>query len=120
MPLKRVDKTPMPERDAVLRAHDFVEVNEGYNIARAQFEAERCLRCQDPVCIDGCPVQIPIPDFVHLIAAGDMAGAAVFNGIDKQVLLKVGLGCPVKSLGPSSQALQVVPSLTRDVAEIVD
>jgi glutamate synthase (NADPH/NADH) small chain len=76
MPLKRVDKTPMPERDAVLRSHDFVEVNEGYNIARARFEAERCLRCQDPVCIDGCPVKIPIPDFVHLIAAGDMAGAA--------------------------------------------
>ena len=49
MPLKRVDKTPMPERDAVLRSHDFIEVNEGYNIARARFEAERCLRCQDPI-----------------------------------------------------------------------
>ncbi len=76
MPLKRVDKTPMPERDAVLRSHDFIEVNEGYNLARARFEAERCLRCQDPICIDGCPVKIPIPDFVHQIAAGDMAGAA--------------------------------------------
>ncbi|MDH3430979.1 MAG: NADPH-dependent glutamate synthase [Gammaproteobacteria bacterium] len=76
MPLKRADKTPMSERDAELRSHDFVEVNEGYNFARARFEAERCLRCQDPVCIDGCPVRIPIPDFVHLIAAGDMAGAA--------------------------------------------
>jgi len=75
MPLKRVDKTPMPERDAVMRSHDFYEVNEGYNIARAQFEAERCLRCQDPLCIEGCPVKIPIPDFVHQIAAGDMAGA---------------------------------------------
>jgi glutamate synthase (NADPH/NADH) small chain len=76
MPLKRVDKTPMPERDAVMRSHDFVEVNEGYNIARARFEAERCLRCQDPICIDGCPVKIPIPEFVHEIAAGNMAEAA--------------------------------------------
>jgi glutamate synthase (NADPH/NADH) small chain len=76
MPLKRAEKTPMPERDAMLRAHDFIEVNEGYNIDRARFEAERCLRCQDPVCIDGCPVEIPIPDFVHAIAAGDMPGAA--------------------------------------------
>ena len=59
MPVKRVEKTPMPERDAVLRSHDFVEVNEGYNIAHAKFEAERCLRCQDPVCIDGCPVRVP-------------------------------------------------------------
>jgi glutamate synthase (NADPH/NADH) small chain len=76
MPVKRVEKTPMPERDAVLRSHDFGEVNEGYGIAQAQFEAERCLRCQDPVCIDGCPVRVPIPEFVHKVAAGDMRGAA--------------------------------------------
>ena len=76
MPLKRAEKTPMPERDSALRAHDFIEVNEGYNFARAEFEAERCLRCQDPVCIEGCPVTIPIPDFIHAIAAGDMPGAA--------------------------------------------
>ena len=76
MPVKRVDKTPMPERDAVLRSHDFGEVNVGYGLAHAQFEAERCLRCQDPVCIDGCPVRVPIPDFVHKVASGDMRGAA--------------------------------------------
>jgi glutamate synthase (NADPH/NADH) small chain len=76
MPVKRVEKTRMPERDAVLRSHDFGEVNEGYGIAQAQFEAERCLRCQDPVCIDGCPVRVPIPEFVHKVAAGDMRGAA--------------------------------------------
>ena len=76
MPVKRVQKTPMPERDAILRSHDFKEVNEGYGIAHAQFEAERCLRCQDPICIDGCPVRVPIPDFVHRVASGDMRGAA--------------------------------------------
>jgi glutamate synthase (NADPH/NADH) small chain len=66
----------MPERDAVLRSHDFGEVNEGYGIAHAQFEAERCLRCQDPVCIDGCPVRVPIPEFIHEVAKGDMRKAA--------------------------------------------
>jgi len=76
MPVKRVQKTPMPERNAVLRSHDFEEVNEGYGIAHAKFEAERCLRCQDAVCIDGCPVSVPIPDFIHRVAAGDMRGAA--------------------------------------------
>jgi glutamate synthase (NADPH/NADH) small chain len=76
MPVKRVQKTPMPERDAVLRSHDFGEVNEGYGIAHAQFEAERCLRCQDPVCIDGCPVRVPIPEFIHEVAKGDMRKAA--------------------------------------------
>ncbi|NIL95047.1 MAG: NADPH-dependent glutamate synthase [Woeseiaceae bacterium] len=76
MPVKRVQKTPMPERDAVLRSHDFGEVNEGYGIAHAQFEAERCLRCQDPICIDGCPVRVPIPEFIHEVAKGDMRRAA--------------------------------------------
>ena len=76
MPVKRSEKTAMPERDSTVRSHDFFEVNEGYNLARARFEAERCLRCQDPICIEGCPVCIPIPDFMHAIAAGDMPGAA--------------------------------------------
>ena len=76
MPVKRVDKTPMRQRDAGVRAHDFLEVNEGYDLSRAMFEAERCLRCQDAVCVDGCPVRIPIPEFIHAIAAGEMAEAA--------------------------------------------
>jgi len=76
VPVKRADKTPMPTREPELRAHDFGEVNEGYETFHAVFEAERCLRCQDPVCVEGCPVSIPIPDFIHQIAAGDMAQAA--------------------------------------------
>ena len=76
MPLKRAEKTPMPVRDARERAHHFREVNQGYTRFHATFEAERCLRCQEPVCVDGCPVQIPIPDFIHAVAGGDMAAAA--------------------------------------------
>ena len=76
MPVKRADKTPMPVQEAEARAHNFQEVNEGYSTFHAAFEAERCLRCQDPVCMGGCPVQIPIPDFIHAVAMGDMAGAA--------------------------------------------
>ena len=76
MPVKRTDKTPMPTREAQARAHDFEEVNEGYCFSHAMFEAERCLRCQDPVCIDGCPVRVPIADFMHAIAANDMRKAA--------------------------------------------
>jgi glutamate synthase (NADPH/NADH) small chain len=97
MPLKRVDKTPMPERDAALRSHDFGEVNQGYNIARARFEAERCLRCQDPVCVQGCPVQIPIPDFVHKVAAGDMAGAAKILRSANPLPAICGRVCPQES-----------------------
>ena len=76
MPVKRAEKTNMPQRDAQVRNKDFVEVNNGYNMERAKFEADRCLRCQEAKCIDGCPVLIPIPDFIHAIQVGDMPKAA--------------------------------------------
>jgi len=94
MPVKRVEKTPMPERDAVLRSHDFEEVNEGYGIAHAKFEAERCLRCQDAICVDGCPVRVPIPDFMHRIAAGDMPGAAEILRASNPLPAVCGRVCP--------------------------
>ena len=94
MPVKRVEKTPMPERDAVLRSHDFGEVNEGYGIAHAQFEAERCLRCQDAVCIEGCPVQVPIPEFIHEVAKGDMRRAAEILRSSNPLPAVCGRVCP--------------------------
>ncbi len=97
MPVKRADKTPMPERDAGARAHDFLEVNEGYDIARAMFEADRCLRCQDAVCVDGCPVGIPIPDFIHAIAADDMPRAASILRTANPLPAICGRVCPQES-----------------------
>ncbi len=94
MPVKRVEKTPMPERDAVLRSHDFGEVNEGYGMAHAQFEAERCLRCQDAVCIDGCPVRVPIPEFIHEVAKGDMRSAAEILRSSNPLPAVCGRVCP--------------------------
>ena len=76
MPVRRADKTPMPVQDASRRARNFLEVNGGYTVAHAAFEAERCLRCQDPLCVSGCPVRIPIRDFIHAVAAADMPAAA--------------------------------------------
>lgn len=76
MPVRRADKTPMPVQDAQVRAHNFQEVNAGYTVAHAAIEAERCLRCQHPVCVDGCPVHIPIRDFIHAVAAQNMPEAA--------------------------------------------
>ena len=76
MPVKRAEKTPMPQREATERASNFLEVNHGYTMEHAFFEAERCLRCQEPDCVEGCPVHIPIPDFMHAVSAGDMPRAA--------------------------------------------
>jgi len=97
MPVKRAEKTPMPVRDARERAHDFREVNQGYTLAHAAFEAERCLRCQEPVCVDGCPVQIPIPDFIHAVATGDMAAAAKILRSANPLPAICGRVCPQES-----------------------
>ena len=97
MPIKRAEKTPMPVREAQLRAHDFQEVNEGYTALHAVFEAERCLRCQEPVCVDGCPVQIPIPEFIHAVAIGDMAAAAKILRSANPLPAICGRVCPQES-----------------------
>jgi glutamate synthase (NADPH/NADH) small chain len=97
MPIKRADKTPMPTREAQARAHDFKEVNAGYTASQAAFEAERCLRCQDPVCVDGCPVSVPIPEFIHAVATGDMAGAAKMLRSSNPLPAICGRVCPQES-----------------------
>jgi len=97
MPAKRADKTPMPMRAAQLRARDFLEVNAGYTEFHAGFEAERCLRCQDPVCVGGCPVNVPIPEFIHAVAMGDMAGAAKILRSANPLPAICGRVCPQES-----------------------
>ncbi len=97
MPIKRAEKTPMPVREAQVRAHDFKEVNAGYTVSHAAFESERCLRCQDPVCVDGCPVSVPIPEFIHAVATGDMAGAARMLRSSNPLPAICGRVCPQES-----------------------
>jgi len=71
-----IPRQKMPERAPDVRNHDFKEVNIGFQEHLAKLEAERCLRCKDGKCVDGCPVGIEIPKFLDFIAAGDMKAAA--------------------------------------------
>jgi glutamate synthase (NADPH/NADH) small chain len=65
--LERV-QVKMPERPAEERAANFEEVNLGYGFIEALREAERCIQCHKPTCIEGCPVRIDIPRFIrHLL-----------------------------------------------------
>ena len=65
----------MPEQPADVRRHNFEEVALGYDEATAIEEAKRCLNCPKPRCVEGCPVNIYIPKFVHAVSEGDFASA---------------------------------------------
>ena len=65
----------MPERDAQQRASCFDEVNLGYAQADALREAERCIQCVKPTCIEGCPVRIDIPRFIRHLMVRDLPAA---------------------------------------------
>lgn len=67
----RKTKYPMPEQDAKERIKNFNEVPFGYDPKTAIEEAKRCLQCKKKPCIDGCPVEIDIPDFIKFVADGD-------------------------------------------------
>ncbi len=54
---------------------NFDEVALGYTEEQAVREAERCARCKNSPCIQGCPVEVDIPVFVELIRQGDFLGA---------------------------------------------
>lgn len=72
---KQPHKTPMPELPASERTKNFEEVATGYTSEMAQNEATRCLQCKHRPCVQGCPVEVQIPDFIALIAQGDFEGA---------------------------------------------
>ena len=72
---KAVPRVAMPEQEAQVRAHNFLEVPTGYTVKMAQEEASRCLQCRKPACVDGCPVEVDIPGFINLISEGDFTGA---------------------------------------------
>ena len=68
-------KTPMPEQDPQVRAHNFQEVTLGYTPEMAMEEAARCLGCKKPKCVEGCPVNVRIPEFIGKVAEGDFKAA---------------------------------------------
>ena len=71
----KVNRHAMPEQPAEVRRHNFYEVALGYEEATAIEEAKRCLNCPKPRCVEGCPVNITIPKFIHAVAEGDFAAA---------------------------------------------
>jgi glutamate synthase (NADPH/NADH) small chain len=71
----RVGPFPFPKSDPEERKKGFSEVEQPYTKEQAMLEADRCLRCGTPVCIDACPVQLDVRGMMDAVANGDFQKA---------------------------------------------
>ena len=87
-------KVPVREQDPLVRATNFKEVCLGYNKEEAEAEAQRCLNCKNPKCVQGCPVNIDIPGFITKVKEGDVKGAYAVIGLSSSLPAICGRVCP--------------------------
>lgn len=93
----RKEKNPMPSQAPQVRAHNFDEVALGYSEEQALDEAQRCLNCRNFPCVQGCPVNIHIPEFIAKIREGDFEGAYQVIAADSALPAVCGRVCPQES-----------------------
>ncbi|WP_432823207.1 NADPH-dependent glutamate synthase [Trichloromonas sp.] len=89
-----IERVLMPAQEAGARSRNFAEVNLGLSEAEAVREAQRCLNCKSRKCVEGCPVDVSIPEFVTALAAGDLENAAAILQKDNALPAVCGRVCP--------------------------
>lgn len=72
-PKIKKEAVQMPKQEPKVRAKNFNEVALGYAEEQALEEANRCLQCVKPQCVQGCPVEIDIPAFIKCMREGRYA-----------------------------------------------
>ena len=90
-----IERCPMPELEPAYRATKLrEEVNTGFTKEMALVEAQRCLDCPKPACMEGCPVSINIPSFVKNIERGEFIKAAQVLKMTSSLPAVCGRVCP--------------------------
>ena len=87
-------KVPVREQAPDVRNKNFEEVCLGYNMEEAQEEATRCLNCKNAKCVQGCPVSINIPEFIHNVKEGNFEEAYKVIGKSSALPAVCGRVCP--------------------------
>lgn len=91
------EKVPMPQQEPHIRARNFREVTLGYTPEMAMEEAARCLGCKEPKCIQGCPVNVSIPEFIEKVQQGDFKAAYEIISSTNALPAISGRVCPQES-----------------------
>lgn len=97
LPMKDRVKIPrhqIPSQEPQVRRSNFKEVNLGYTLELAQAEAQRCIMCANPPCVQGCPVNVKIPQFIDKVIEGNIAEAAKIIKQDNALPAVCGRVCP--------------------------
>ena len=94
MPNMSNKKVEMPSQEPEIRATNFKEVALGYTKEMAQEEAARCLNCKKPRCVEGCPVNVPIPHFIQEVVNGDFEKAYEIITTENALPAICGRVCP--------------------------
>ena len=92
-----LNKIPVREQDAAVRATNFEEVCLGYNMEEAMAEASRCITCKNAQCVKGCPVSIDIPGFVQQVKEGNIEAAYQVISESSALPAVCGRVCPQES-----------------------
>ncbi len=100
-------KNQMPVQEAKVRARNFKEVALGYTPEIAVAEAKRCLNCKNKPCVNGCPVNISIPDFITKVKEGDFEGAYAVISQSSSLPAVCGRVCPQETQCESKCTLGV-------------
>ena len=90
-----IERCPMPELEPAYRSAKLrEEVNTGFTKEMAVVEAQRCLDCPKPACMEGCPVNIKIPSFIKNIERGEFVKAAQVLKMTSSLPAVCGRVCP--------------------------
>ena len=89
-----IEPQDMPEQNHAERVKNVNEVAVGYTETQARLEAMRCLQCKNAPCVQGCPVEIRIRDFIAAIAKGDYKKALAIIKENSLLPAVCGRVCP--------------------------
>ena len=90
----QVPRVDPAKKDARERVKEFREIYGAFNKELAASQAERCLHCGNPYCEWRCPVHNYIPNWLKLIAEGNIEKAAALSHQTNSLPEICGRVCP--------------------------